>query len=93
LDEATAAGYGEFRHAQGIACIAQPGVSTMGIHYVKGDLVGDAPVDPSQPEAPSTPRPNRYGLPPFYALHAWIWQPNPSGKFEPWNPRVSCTSS
>jgi hypothetical protein len=133
LDTAKAAGYGELRDAQGIACIAQPNLGTMGIHYVKGDLVGDAAVDPSQPEAlvyeperngelklvaleyvvfqtawdaahsspPSlfehefllTPSPNRYGLPAFYALHAWIWQPNPSGKFEPWNPRVSCSGS
>ena len=23
--------------------------------------------------------PNRYGLPAFYALHAWIWKPNPAG--------------
>jgi len=36
------------------------------------------------------PSPNRYGLPPFYELHAWIWQPNPSGMFYEWNPRVSC---
>ena len=34
--------------------------------------------------------PNRYGLPPFYALHAWIWKPNPSGLLYPWNPDVSC---
>jgi hypothetical protein len=34
--------------------------------------------------------PNRYGLPPFYELHAWIWNPNPSGMFFEWNPRVSC---
>ena len=33
---------------------------------------------------------NRYGLPPFYALHAWIWKPNPSGILEPYNPRVDC---
>jgi hypothetical protein len=33
---------------------------------------------------------NRYGLPPFYALHAWIWKPNPSGILHPWNPRVEC---
>jgi hypothetical protein len=35
----------------------------------------------------------RYNLPPFYALHAWIWKPNPSepdGIFSDWNPRVSC---
>lgn len=36
------------------------------------------------------PEPNRYGLPAFYALHAWIWKPNPSGLLHPWNPRVSC---
>jgi hypothetical protein len=34
--------------------------------------------------------PNRYGLPPFYALHAWIWKPNPSGMLYAWNPRVEC---
>ncbi len=37
-----------------------------------------------------TDEPNRYGLPPFYALHAWIWKPNPSGILFAWNPRVSC---
>lgn len=33
---------------------------------------------------------NRYGLPDFYELHAWVWTPNPSGMFFEWNPRVSC---
>lgn len=33
---------------------------------------------------------NRYGLPAFYQLHAWIWRPNPSGMFYDWNPRVRC---
>ena len=37
-----------------------------------------------------TPAGNRYGLPPFYALHAWIWNSNPSGLFAAWNPSVSC---
>ena len=37
-----------------------------------------------------TPSPNRYGLPPFYALHAWIWKPNPSGLLFAWSPNVSC---
>lgn len=36
------------------------------------------------------PAPNRYGLPPFYELHAWLWEPNPSGLFNDWNPNVSC---
>jgi hypothetical protein len=37
--------------------------------------------------------PNRYGLPPFYALHAWIWKPNPSGTLFAWNPNVECDGS
>jgi hypothetical protein len=37
-----------------------------------------------------TGEPNRYGLPPFYALHVWLWQPNPRGVFNDWNPSVRC---
>lgn len=37
-----------------------------------------------------TAAPNRYGLPAFYELHVWAWQPNPNGMFSEWNPRVSC---
>ncbi len=33
---------------------------------------------------------NRYGIPPSWALHAWIWKPNPSGILNAWNPRVDC---
>ena len=33
---------------------------------------------------------NRFGLPAFYSLHAWIWKFNPSGTFAMWNPRVIC---
>lgn len=131
VGSAEAAGYGRFVDAAGIACIAQPGLGAMGIHYVNGALVGDTILDPARPEAlvyepsrffgqlrlvaaeyivfkaawdaehaspPSLfgttfdfiPSPNRYGLPPFYALHAWIWRPNPAGMFMPWNSRVSC---
>lgn len=127
---AEAAGYGLFRDAAGLACIAQPGLGGMGVHYVNGALVGDTVLDPAAPEAlvyeqvgfgrlrlaaleyivfkeawdathtgrPTlfgvpfdfTPAPNRYGIPAFYALHAWIWKDNPAGMFMPWNPRVSC---
>lgn len=132
LDSAKLAGYGLFTDAAGIACIANPGVGAMGIHYVNGSLVGDAILDPARPEAlvyepggffggprlaaleyivfksvweaagnTSPPRlfgtpfdltnsPNRYGIPAFYALHAWVWKPNPAGMFMPWNPRVHC---
>ncbi len=37
-----------------------------------------------------TPAPNRYGLPPFYSLHVWVWKHNPAGTFTMWNPRVTC---
>ena len=37
--------------------------------------------------------PNRYGLPDFYALHAWLWKDNPNGRFYPWNPDVQCPAS
>jgi hypothetical protein len=34
--------------------------------------------------------PNRYKIPAFYALHAWVWKHNPDGTFASMNPRVSC---
>lgn len=37
--------------------------------------------------------PNEFGLPPFYELHAWIWQPNSLGMFHEWNPAVSCDAA
>ena len=59
---AIADGYGEFRDAAGIACIEQPGVGAMGVHYVRGSLVGDTVLDPTQPEAlVYEPRPYRGG--------------------------------
>jgi hypothetical protein len=39
-----------------------------------------------------TPEGNRYGIPAFYALHAWFFRGNPAGQFTPWNPRVTCPS-
>jgi hypothetical protein len=40
-----------------------------------------------------TTAPNRFGLPAFYSLHAWIWKHNPSGTFSMWNPTVHCPAS
>ena len=127
---ANAAGYGLFTDAAGMACIDKPGVGTMGVHYVNGDLVGDWHEDAATPEAlvyeptkngrlrlvaveyvvikeawdehndeaPSlfgvpfdeTGASNRYGLPPYYSLHAWVWKQNPAGVFEDWNPDATC---
>jgi hypothetical protein len=33
---------------------------------------------------------NRYGLPPYYSLHAWVWKNNPAGMFDDWNPDATC---
>ena len=129
LANAVTAGYGLLRDAAGIACIDNP-AGGMGVHYVKGALVGDGAVNASTPEAlvyepqangrmrlvaveyvvfqsdwdaahaapPSlfghtfelVAAGNRYGLPAFYELHAWIWKHNPRGMFDDWNPRVTC---
>ncbi len=122
--------YALFTDAAGIACIANPPLGAMGIHYVNGDLVARGRIDALKPQAlvyePDdhgqlhlvaveyiafqqawdathsmapmlfgqmfmlTTAPNRFGLPPFYSLHAWIWKHNPSGMFSMWNPRVRC---
>jgi hypothetical protein len=37
-----------------------------------------------------TPAPNRFGLPAHYSLHVWVFKHNPAGRFEMWNPKVSC---
>ncbi|CAN5142626.1 hypothetical protein BH20ACT8_BH20ACT8_21270 [soil metagenome] len=34
---------------------------------------------------------NRYGLPAFYELHAWLWKHNPAGSFADYNPQVDCS--
>ena len=37
-----------------------------------------------------TPKGNRFGLPAYFSLHAWVWHDNPAGRFTMWNPRVHC---
>jgi hypothetical protein len=54
--------------------------------------------DAKHPSAPKlfgqqfmlTPDGNRFGLPAFYSLHAWIWKANQDGTFAMWNPGVTC---
>lgn len=126
LSAALADGYVPF-----YVCTEEPGIGTMGQHFVNPSLVGDPAVDPLHPEVlvyvptrsgsyrlvaveyvtlasawhdafgSTTPAVlgqtmeftaagNRYGLPDFYELHAWIWQGNPLGLYSDWNPDVSC---
>ena len=51
LSKAEAAGYGLLTDAAGVACIDNQPVGGMGVHYVKGSLVGDTVLDPEHPEA------------------------------------------
>jgi hypothetical protein len=46
VKDAEAAGYGLFH-----GCVSGPQEGAMGIHYVKGDLVGDGAIDALKPEA------------------------------------------
>ena len=117
LNAAIGDGYIEF-----YVCTEQPGVGTMGQHFVNLELVGDPAIDPLRPEVlvyqptrsggyrlvaveyvtfaagqtvlgqtmNAVPAGNRYGLDPFYAKHAWIWQANPAGLFADWNPSLTC---
>ena len=50
LKTAKADGYGKLKDAEGIACIDMPGEGGMGVHFVNGDLVGDAEVVGDTPE-------------------------------------------
>jgi hypothetical protein len=135
LATARQAGYSILRDAAGIACIDEPTMGAMGVHYVDLPAVLDPTIHADHPEAvvyepmrngqmklvaveyvvfkaawdadhtdpPSlfdhefmlTPDPNRFGLPAFYSLHAWIWKHNPSedGMFAMWNPDVSCAAA
>src|SRR3954464_12342546 len=45
------AGYGIFRDKDQIACIDNPGVGGMGIHYVNNEYVGDTKLVVTKPEA------------------------------------------
>jgi hypothetical protein len=85
---------------------ADGGLHLAALEYVVIKADWDAQSLPAGSEAPSwvkpappnlfgqdfnfTDAPNRYGLPPFYSLHAWVWKDNPVGTFEMWNPGVHC---
>lgn len=72
-------------------------VRLVAVEYVVIQSVWDA----AHPSAPTlfgqtfmlNPADNRFGLPPFYSLHAWIWKRNPSGTFAAFNPQVHCRSN
>ena len=65
---------------------SQPQPPSLGV----GGRTPPAPPSLFRHEFNFTDAPNRYGLPPFYSLHAWVWKDNPAGTFEMWNPTVHC---
>ena len=48
---ALAGGYELLTDAAGLACIEQPGVGAMGVHYVKGSLIQAGSLDAARPQA------------------------------------------
>ncbi len=51
LSVAQGNGYTILKDTAGIACIDNPGVGAMGVHYVSGTLVNSGQVDPAKPQA------------------------------------------
>jgi hypothetical protein len=72
---AKAAGYGLLVDAKEIACIDNLPAGGMGIHYVNGDLVGDAKVNARTPEA-LVYEPMRDGSLRLVALEYVVFQAN-----------------
>jgi len=73
---------------------ANGGLHLVAVEYVAlqdaWDATHDAPPSLFGESFMLTPAGNRFGLPAFYSLHAWIWKNNPSGTFSMWNPTDSC---
>jgi hypothetical protein len=71
------------------------GYRLVAVEYVTFEAAWSAAFGPALPTVFGQPfhlvgTPNRYGLPAFFERHVWVWEPNPAGLFEDWNPNVSC---
>ena len=42
---------------------------------------------------PATPQDEAHNFMPHYDLHIWLFEHNPSGLYEPWNPALSCSTA
>jgi hypothetical protein len=73
LSVATKAGYERLLDKDGIACIDMDGMGGMGVHYVKGALVGDGAIDPLTPEA-VVYEPDERGRPHLVALEYVVFK-------------------
>ena len=58
----------------------------IGVEYIVVNVGQATPMFGDQPfEVGGTPLPI-----PHWSLHAWVFEPNPSGMFAPFNPNISC---
>lgn len=70
----------------------------VGVEYFKVDDDQDLATDGDRPSLFGQPfdgpmEGHAPGMPIHYDLHVWLWQDNPEGLFEPWNPTVVCPGS
>ncbi|MEU3468218.1 hypothetical protein ABZ716_09825 [Streptomyces sp. NPDC006687] len=69
--------------------------SLAGLEWMVVDKDGRTDTDDDRPslfgQPFKGPLPARYkGQKVHYSLHLWLWKDNPSGRFEPFNPKVAC---
>jgi hypothetical protein len=67
----------------------------VGVEYFVPDADQDLATDPDRPsllgrEFDGPVLGHGPGMPVHYDLHVWLYEANPAGLFEPWNPRVTC---
>lgn len=59
----------------------------VGIEYIVPYSVVPADADPPVLFGQQFHQNNAFGI---WGLHAWVWQENPNGVFQDWNPKVTC---
>lgn len=71
------------------------GLKLAGVEYFQPDADGDLATDDDRPSLFGRPFDgpmpgHEPGMPVHYDLHAWIWDRNPAGVFNPWHTGRSC---
>jgi hypothetical protein len=98
--------YAKPAHFQGALDVRRPQVllyqprpdgsrKLVGVEYVVFDADQDLATDDDRPTLFGRPfngpmEGHEPGMPRHYDLHVWVWQHNPAGMFEDWNPAGRC---
>ena len=81
VKKAESAQYNRFVDVNGVACIDNPGVGAMGVHYVNQKLVGDGIIDERSPEAlvyqPEANGQSELVAVEYIVVQAGRWRPTP----------------